>query len=722
MANRIKKPVSKKVAKVPIIMQMEALECGAACLAMILAYYGKWIPLEKIRADCGVSRDGSNAGNIMNAAGYYGLKKRARRYEPDVLRQQGTFPCIIHWDFDHFVVLDGFRNNRAYINDPARGIYNIDMDTLDESFTGICMEFEPGDDFRPEGKPKSIIRFVLKRVQGHTSMLLLAALIAVIISLTGIIRPGFGKVFLDNIITGEKPEWIIPFFVLLFVLTVIEILITGIREVYNLKISGKLDTVDSALYMWKVLSMPVEFFSQRMAGDLQERQRSNALVADVLINTAAPLLMDSVLLILYLSVMLDYSWMLTVVGLSALVINIIISGVVSRKRVNVSRVAMRDTAKLTASTLSGIELIETIKLNGAENGFFGKWAGYLANENTDKIKFQKINQTWGALPQFIIDFSNAAVLVLGAYLVIKGQFTAGMILAFQGLMTAFMNPALTFITAGQTIQEMVTHMERIDDVMEYPVDTVFSESEEGEANKLSGHLEVRNLTFGYSKLGKNIISDISFSVEPGKSIAIVGDSGCGKSTVAKLLVGLYKPWEGEILYDGRPLSGLNKDIFNGSVAMVDQDVILFEDTIANNIKMWDDSIEDFEMILAAKDAQIYSDIMERPEGFRTRVLESGKNFSGGQRQRIEIARVLAQDPTIIILDEATSAIDAKTEYELVRAIRDRGITCVVIAHRLSTIRSCDEIIVLDKGQVAGRGKHDELMKNCNLYRNLVTSI
>ena len=721
MSGIIKKPVSGKVAKVPMVIQLEALECGAACLTMILAYYDKWIPLEKVRADCGVSRDGSNAGNISRAAMYYGLEVNASRYEPEALKELGTFPCIIHWNFDHFVVLDGFRHNRAYINDPGRGIYNIDMKTFDESFTGICLEFKPGRDFEPSGKPRSIIQFIRKRVSGFKPVLILSALISVIVSLTGIIRPGFNKVFLDSILTGEKPGWVIPFFVLLLLLTLIEILITGIREIYRLKISGKLDTVDSASYMWKVLKMPLEFFSQRMAGDLQERQRNNAVIADTLVNTFAPLAMNTVLLILYLGVMINYSWQLTLVGLIALFANAVVSGVVSKKRINISRVAMRDISKLNSTTMSGIEMIETIKSNGSENGFFSKWAGYLANENSEKIQYMKLNQTWGMIPEFIINVTDAAVLILGGYLVLQGQFTAGMILAFQGFMTAFMQPALTFVNAGQTIQEMVTMMERIDDVMEYPEYYPFSDSDDTDASKLSGRIEVKNLSFGYSRLGKPIISDINLSVEPGKSVAIVGHSGCGKSTIAKLMTGLYKPWEGEILFDGRNLSELSKNVFNGSVAMVNQDVVLFEDTIANNIKMWDNSIEDFSMVLAAKDAQIYGDIMDRPEGFESRISENGKNFSGGQKQRIEIARVLAQEPTVIILDEATSALDAKTEYGVVKAIKERGITCVVVAHRLSTIRSCDEIVVLDHGRIIGRGTHGELIENCELYRSLVSN-
>ncbi len=722
MEKKMKQPITKGVARVPMVMQLEALECGAASLCMILAYYNKWIPLEQVRADCGVSRDGSNAKNVLKAARYYGLSAKGYRYEPEALKSRGTFPCIIHWNFNHFVVLDGFRGEKAYINDPARGTYSVPMKVFDESFTGICLMFEPTEDFTPSGSKKSMLAYAAKRLKGSGTAIAFTMITGVIAALMGVLSPAFSRVFLDRLLTGQNPEWLTPFLVLLGIFNIILVNVNAIQSLYSLRINGKIAAVGNTTYMWRVLRLPISFFSQRMAGDIQGRQSTNASIANTLIGTLAPMLLNFIMMIFYYVVMIRYSVLLTAVGIASLLINSAVSNYISRKRINITRVSMRDSAMLSAATVAGIEMIETIKAAGAENGYFTKWAGYQANVNTQKVKYLKLNQYLGMIPQFVTTLANDAVLLLGVLLTLRGKFTVGMIMAFQGFLSSFMAPVQTFISAGQTLQEMRTQMERAEDVMEYPTDDCFAEDDGSEAAvKLSGNIELRHVCFGYSPLAEPLIRDFDLKLTPGKTIAIVGGSGCGKSTMSKLISGLYQPWSGEILFDGKPMKELSRSIFRGSLAVVDQEIILFEDTIANNIKMWDDSIEDFEMILAARDAQIHYDIMRRPLGYQHKLLEGGKDFSGGQRQRLEIARALAQDPSIIILDEATSALDAQTEYEVVRAIRERGITCIVIAHRLSTIRSADEIIVMEHGVIVDRGTHSELMKNSKLYYELVAS-
>ena len=719
---KIKRPLTKGVAKVPVVMQMEALECGAASLAMICAYYNKWIPLEQIRVDCGVSRDGANAKNLLVAARNYGFTAKGYRYEPDDLKKNGKFPCIIHWNFNHFVVLDGFKGKKAVINDPAKGNYTVSMETFDKSFTGICLMFEPNENFVPSGKRKSVLSFAVKRLSGAKVAVVFVVFTTLISALIGVITPAFSRIFMDRLLTHESPDWFYPFLIALSAMSALQLVISALETYYSNRINGKLATVGSSTFLWKVLHLPMEFFSQRLAGDIQGRQGSNAGIANSVVNTFAPLALNAIMMVFYLVVMIRYSWILTLVGLSSLVINAWMSSIISKKRVNITRVSMRDAGKLAGATIAGVEMIETIKASGAENGFFERWAGYQASVNAQKVKYAKINQYLGMIPSVVSTIAGIVVLTLGVWFAMEGTFTVGMIMAFQGVLSSFSAPATTFISAGQTIQEMRTQMERVEDVMEYCEDDCYkTEVKEDNFSKLKGTIELKNVTFGYSRLSEPVIRDFSLTVKPGQRVALVGTSGCGKSTISKLVSGLYQPWSGEILYDGKHLSEIDRDVFTGSLAVVDQEISLFEGTIAENIKMWDNSIEDFEMIMAARDSQLHEEIMRRDGGYNYRIAEGGKDFSGGQRQRLEIARALAQDPSIIILDEATSALDAKTEYDLVKAVKDRGITCIVVAHRLSTIRDCDEIIVLDQGVTVERGTHEELYAKGGKYTQLVSN-
>ena len=724
--NTIPQPVQGKVAKVPVVMQMEALECGATCLNMILAYYKKYVSQGQTRRDCGVSRDGSSAGNIMRAAKNYGFQTKALLIDSKGLMKKALFPCIIHWNKNHFVVLDGFRGGKAVLNDPARGLVSVPMEEFEKAYTGVYLQLVPGENFEPSGKPRSVFGFIKERLHGTKTAIMFVVLTSIITSLIGIIKPAFLRIFLDKILPSHSPDWLRPFMHALLALIAVEFIAGAIQSIYTYKLEGKLAIIANSKYMWHILRLPMHFYSQRMAGDIADRQAKNEPIAKELIQTIAPLFLNLILTVLYFAVMLSYSVPLALIALGATAINLLVATIISKRRVNITRVQMRDAGKLAGVTVNGIEMIETIKSSGAENGFFQRWAGYQASVNTQNVNYAKLNQFLGSLPDAISALANVTVLAIGILLVLSGHFTVGMLTAFQSVMGMFVNPVKSIIEAGQKFQETRTNMERIEDVMEYETDVKEKDfenllDEDASYQKLSGEVELKHVTFGYSPLAKPLIQDFSMHIKPGSRVAFVGSSGCGKSTLAKLISGLYEPWEGEITFDGTPLKSVPRPVLNGSLAVVDQDIILFEDTIANNIKMWDSTIENFEMILAARDAQLHDDIMMRNGGYDYHLTEGGKDFSGGQRQRLEIARVLAQDPTIIIMDEATSALDAKTEYEVVQSIHDRGITCIVIAHRLSTIKDCDEIVVLDGGKVVQRGTHEQLIAQEGLYKQLITN-
>lgn len=713
-----------KTVKVPQVMQMEALECGAACLTMILAYYGRWVPLEKIRSDCGVSRDGSRASNVLKAARSYGLAAKGMTMSTKALRKRDDMPCILFWNFNHFVVLRGFRGKYALLNDPARGQVKVPLDQFEDSFTGIVLVFEKTDAFEEGGQKPDTLGFARKRLEGLGPAIAVVMLAAAIVSVVGITNTSLGRVFMDRILTGKDPEWLVSLTSIMLVLALVTGVVSILNALFLVRIQGKIAVVSSSRFMRHLLHLPVGFYAQRLVGDLQQRQTMNETIAFTLVGQLAPVLVNMVMLILYMIIMLSYSALLTIVGLITVVANAFVAHFISKKRINVARATLADNGKLYATTVGGIQMIETIKSSGAEKGYFGRWAGYQAAVNENRVRTTRINEYLGMVPLLLTQIANIAVLVLGIWLIVEGEFTPGMLLSFTGFLAAFMTPMSQMITLGQTVQEMQTQMERVEDVLRYPVDVpedsgLSVDISTIEREKLRGKVDLDNVTFGYSPLEPALIEDFNLHLEPGQWVALVGGSGCGKSTIAKLVSGLYEPWGGEIRFDDMPIAEIPRPVMRGSLAVVDQDVVTFDDSVSNNVKLWDKSIEDYEVILACRDASIHEVILQREGAYSSRILPGGRNFSGGQLQRLEIARVLAQDPTVIILDEATSALDAKTEAEVISRIRDRGITCIVIAHRLSTIRDCDEIIVLNGGKVTERGTHAELLAADGAYAELV---
>ncbi|MBR3537798.1 MAG: ATP-binding cassette domain-containing protein, partial [Eubacterium sp.] len=707
--------MSESRKKVPQIMQMEAVECGAASLAMILAYYGRWVPLDKLREDCGVGRDGTSTEGVLAAAREYGLEAKNLSLSIDDLKKEKPFPCIIRWNLHHFVVLTGIRGKYVYINDPGKGSVRYPIQAFERYFKGATMTFSTTERFEKGGTKPSSLRFVLKRMQGLKSGIAVVLATSALASVATVLFTTSGKAVVDYYITGKETSSPIGFVLALLGLCVVYGVMQIIRSIYMVRLQGRSAVVDSSRFIQHLLHLPISYFSGRSVGDLQMRQRENEMVVSTLMTQIAPAAINILMLVLYLIVMSYYSVFLTLIGVSTVIVNILVARLVSRKRVDITRMMTIGYGKLNSTALGGIDMIETLKSAGAENSYFKRWAGIHTNVTNADVKMCWLNETMGLIPSLITEITNIVVFALGVKLIIDGKFTPGTLLAFTGLLTAFTKPVNEMITMGQTIQEMQVQMERVEDVLNNPVDVeentkVLTDEEWEDISKLKGNIEFQNITFGYSARSKPLIENMSLHISAGDKIALVGASGSGKSTLGKLLSGLYKPWSGEILIDGKKLSDIPKQQLKGSLSIVDQDIMVFDDPVGESIRLWDSTIEESEVIRACQDARIHDEIASRKGGYSAVLQPGGRNYSGGQLQRMEIARALAIEPTILVLDEATSALDAETEDEVMNNIRKRGITTVVVAHRLSTIRDADRIYVLDAGTIVEEGTHEELMK------------
>ena len=708
-----------KLAKVPQVMQMEVVECGAASLTMILAHYGKWLPLEEVRAACGVSRDGSSAKMILQAARNYGLDAKGFRMSPEAL--EGKQPAIIHWNFEHFVVFRGFdRKGRACINDPGIGPVKWPMEEFRKHYTGVCLTFEPTEKFEKGGQQTSILSYMKKNLNGVSEAFWLTFSFALMSAFVALLSPLFTRIFLDEILSGKNADWVKWFFIGMGALAVFQFFVVLLQSRYTKRVAGALALKSNKDYLRHLLRLPMSYFAMRHVGDLQQRMHLNQEITHSLIEVLAPQVINIGLLVLYLFLMFSYSFWLTIIGFVAAGVNLAIVHYFANLRINLIRSMEQCEGQYFSATVSCIDNMESIKAAGAETGFFKYWSGLWAHKFNVNANADKQQAQVALLPVMANALCSVAVLVLGAYLILQGDLTVGMLMAFQGFMGSFLAPVNELVNGSQKIVEMRSQMERVEDVMKYPEDHRDSEKEILQG-KLGGLLEMKHVTFGYSPIQPPLIEDFNLRVEPGHSVALVGPSGCGKSTLAKLISGLYKPWSGEILFDGRPIESIPNEELTNSVAVIDQNVVLFDDTIAQNIRMWDPSIEDFTLMMACNDAEIRADIVSRPEGFDTKIVKGGQNFSGGQRQRFEIATALAREPIVLIMDEATSALDPKTEDEVMKRIRSMGPTQIIVAHRLSTIRDCDEIIVMDQGKILQRGRHEELIAQEGFYQKLMKS-
>ena len=713
--------ISTTRVKVPTILQMEATECGAASLSMILAHYNLWLPLEKLRQECGVNRDGSKASCVIRAARNRGCNANGYRWNADRLKEVGEFPLIIHWEFNHFVVLEGIKGDTAYLNDPAMGRRTVKWDEFRTSYTGVALRVVPNENFKPEGRRYNIFKAVAEKLSQDKWAVLFILLLNLGMIIPGLASPVFSQIFLDDILTKKHPDWMFNFCLAMTVSFLVCGVMNWLQAVILTRWQRKLTLADSSSFFWHLLRLPMQFFNQRYAAEVASRVNFNESIAGVLSGPAATAVLNLLVAIFYLLLLLQYNVTLTIIGVFFSSIDMIVFFALRRHLTDLNMKIQQDAGKCYGVTMNGLSMIETIKANGNESDFFSKWAGYRAKVLSASQDAALWQMTSTIIPTLLGGINGALIMTLGGFSIMDGAMTAGMFMAFQNLMGSFQAPVNALLSLGSTLQSTEMQMQRLDDVRRYEIDDLNCRDEEisGTVERLSGELELRNISFGYSPLEKPLLNNFSLHIRPGHWVAVVGASGSGKSTVAKIVTGIYEEWSGQVLFDGKIRREIPRAAIVNSVAAVDQDIFQITGTITENLTLFDSSVEKADVIQAAKDACIHDDILQLDKGYDAEVSEGGLNFSGGQRQRLEIARALAVNPSLLILDEATSALDPMTEQTVLENIRHRGCSCLIVAHRLSTIRDADEIIVLSQGNVVERGTHREMIQHDGPYRRLI---
>jgi NHLM bacteriocin system ABC transporter peptidase/ATP-binding protein len=708
----------------PTLLQMEAVECGAAALGIIMRYYDLWRPLEQLRMECGVTRDGSKASNLLKAARRFGLEASGIRCELDALLKTEP-PVILYWNFNHFLVYEGVSQEKVHLNDPATGPRRITIEELEASFTGVVLKISRGPAFVPGGEKPSLMAALRRRISGFEIGLSFALLTGLLLIVPNIVNPAFTRVFIDQYLIGDKTDILRPLLACMTVSIVFMILMLWLQRHFLLRLETKLALTTSAKFFTHIVKLPMEFYSQRYAGEIGSRVLINDKVAKVLSDKLVTTGLDLMALLFFAVVMIQYDFWLTLICVVFAFFNLIAIKSVQRPRTDASFRLLQERGKMTGTSMNGVQMIETLKATGGEDEFFGRWSGYQAKTIRAEQDMDLFGQTLSAVPPLTKGLISATILGFGGWRVMDGHLTVGLLVAFQSLMDGFTKPITSFVTFGNSLQETGSDLNRLDDVLRYEPDPIYASdrtvSDRFNATiKLTGLLEVKNLTFGFNPLGAPLIQNLSFTVRPGERVALVGGSGSGKSTVSKLVAGLFRPWSGEILFDGVPRTQIPRRLLHNSIGMVDQEIFMFEGTIRDNLTMWNSTIPDSHITLACKDSAIAEDVAGRQGGLSSTVAEGGVNFSGGQRQRLEIARALVNSPSFLILDEATSALDPTTEEIIDRNLRRRGCSCLIVAHRLSTIRDCDEIIVLEYGKVVERGTHESMKNAGGPYSKLIS--
>ncbi len=705
--------------RTPQVIQMESVECGAACIAILLGYYGRYEPLEVLRVECGVSRDGSNAANMVKAAQKYGLEGSGYKKSTEELKKLEA-PAILLWEFNHFVVWEGFKGNTIYLNDPASGFRTISLDEFNESYSGIVLEFSQKAGFEKKGYSAPFFRQVYDRLKVAKLSLIYLWLIGFCLLLPGLLMPAFLKVFLDShFVIGNLPwKWLFLGAVLLT--SCIAAGMTWMQGFILTRLNNKLSFSFSSDFLWHLLKLPLSFYSQRYGGEIAYRISLNDEVAEALTTSLLTAGINIILVLFYGFTMILYNPLIACIGIGFGVLNLIVMEGIYRLRANSFACLQQEFGKTIGEAIGGVQAIESIKAKAQESDFFSRWEGFYTRVANSQIEIGKKDILLTTVPLLFQMLALTALLGLGSLRIIEGTMTIGTLMAMQILQTNFLLPINRFVGLGELLQNTKINLGRLNDVLRNPIDPSYQKKQQIKPDKrqLAGKIEFRNVTFGFSPLSDPLIQTLSFTIESGKSLAIVGPTGSGKSTIAKLAAGLFQPWSGEILYDGIPLAQIPKELFVNSMATVDQEIFLFQGSIRENLTLWNSKLPEETLISACQDAEINEEIITRPGGYDALLIEGGRNLSGGQRQRLEIARALLYNPSVLILDEATSALDSMIEEKIMTHLSLRGCSLLMIAHRLSTVQDCDEILVLKEGKVIQRGTHQALASQEGLYREL----
>lgn len=697
---------------------MSTPECGAAALTMVLGFYGKLLPLASVRERCPASRCGSTPEQVLQAAESFGLTGQVQKADLPTLKEM-KLPVIALWNRKYYVVVKRFRGGSVYLNDPSSGAYAVTEERFMRSYSGTVLVLEPGPDFEPGGRRESLLTLLRRRLRtGSRSMLAIFLLRALStgadLALLALIRR-----MVDQVMSGERPGLYGPLLAAMSLVLLAELGFSVLEIIRLCRTSRRLAADSGGSLFKRMLELPMSFYEQHFAGDILDRLEKNTRLDDSLLRTLLPTVVDAASLVFYLGLLLFYDPALAAVCLAVEVAYILISLWYQRRIAIQSRSLSTSSGLVNTSLLNGLGTIETIRSTGSERAFFSLWSASQRDLQAKSAKMLRMNALSSFLGGSRNSISSGCLLFLGAVFMIRGSFTVGMLATFQSALNVVRRSLGDLVGISNDLTGRRTDIERVDDILAREAEPSVPLDDESQARKLSGGVQISHVTFRYNDGDWPAADDMALTVEPGQMVALVGSTGCGKSTLLKLIAGLYRADEGDILYDGMRREQIPDVVFHSSLASVDQEISVFNDTISANLKMWDPTVADYEVILAARDAQIHRRIISAPDGYDSVLYENGGNFSGGELQRLELARALSQEPTLLLLDEFTSALDALTEEKVFQAIRAKGTTCILAAHRFSTVVSCDRIVVMDQGRIVEQGTHEQLYQAGGLYRRLV---